>query len=244
MKDIPGIGITRGVFDIFVPGVFLLVHIVGVLAPSFAPGTDIGDMVTPFSSNPVLAAAAFVCFAYLIGMLLRLLKTGIPDRLSTCILRLSFRRSWRARVFLSGRFPYFSYLRHVAGTKLPPKAHQFYKKFWLPHSCKNDNRQFFNYCKAIVNAADARSGAEAYAAEATTRYVSSMFYALFTSMLLVCISAGCYRSWLLLGVAVVYAAAMLVILRNLRLLRYKEAEALFAATFYISTLSPSAPQFL
>jgi hypothetical protein len=236
MKDIPGIGTAKGVFDIFVPGVFLLLHVVAFIVLCAGSDPFIRNLTNSSMSSTLLTTAAFVCFGYLVGVLLRLLKTEMPDKLSGLFCAFLWRKS-RAEghtTYLKEPFPFFEYLKHVTSKKLPPDAHLFFMDCWSPcaDKSKSGNRQFFNYCKLIINAEDERSGTEVYAAEAMTRYVSSMFYALLGAMVLTILMAISLSSTVLYFIAVAYVFAVLVILWNLRLLRFKEAEAIFAVTFH------------
>ena len=233
MKDIPSIGTARGVFDIFVPGVFLLLHLIVTAACIANAVPAVRTAVQPLVDNVALSAAAFVCFGYLVGMLLRLLKTKWPDKLSGRFILFCLGKRWpEGHPFLRERFPYFAYLRYLAEKKLPPETLEFYKRAWLPRVEATGNRQFFNFCKVVVNAVDERSGVEAYRAEAITRYVSSMFYALVSSAVLVALLALIMPCACLWGVVILYVAAALLILHNLRFLRFKEVEALFTVTYY------------
>jgi len=231
MDGVPPIGSTRGIFEIFVPGAFLLLNIAGAayILPSSGNGAKL--FISALASQPVPALAVLVCFGYLLGVVLRLLKTRAPDRWSGhfgCLLwKLKGQRE-KAEACLA-EFPYFTYFEKVVTPRLPDAAGKFYREFWGKGAIPG-NKEFFNYCKIIVNAMDERSGAEFYAAEALTRYVASMFYALLASFILVAVVELLIRSAGLLGLLGVYFVAIIVILRHLRSLRVKEVETVFVAT--------------
>lgn len=81
---VPAIGQTGGIFEIFVPGMFLVLNIGGVAYLNFKE-TIISIVV--IEENNVIASLGLsiitiICFSYLAGMLLRLLMTDRPDKLS------------------------------------------------------------------------------------------------------------------------------------------------------------------
>jgi hypothetical protein len=81
---IPTIGQSKGIFEIFVPGAFLLLNMVGVLCLFLH--VKIADILCPKGGTNVniigLSLVVLICFGYLIGMILRLLMADIPDNLS------------------------------------------------------------------------------------------------------------------------------------------------------------------
>jgi hypothetical protein len=229
MNEVPSIGGARGIFEIFVPGAFLFLNIAGVVYLWPVTGAETRLAMVAIASEAVPSLAILVCFGYLIGVLLRLLKTRAPDRwsgyLGWVITKLK-RKDGRA--FLE-EFPYFRHIEKVATNRLPDEAREFYRQFWGKRA-EGGNREFFNYCKTIINAIDERSAAEAYAAEALTRYVASMFYALLISVVLVAALVAKVSEPRLITVAAGYFIALFVILRHLRFLRVKEVETVFGAT--------------
>jgi hypothetical protein len=229
MNEVPSVGGTRGIFEIFVPGAFLLLNITWVAYVWPTTAGDIRQFITTIASQAVPGLAVLVCFGYLLGIVLRLLKTRVPDRWSGYFgWLLTEIMGQNGKPYLE-EFPYFTHIEKVAKHKLPEDAHHFYCQFWGKRAA-GDNREFFNYCKTIINAVDQRSAAEVYVAEALTRYVASMFYALLASFILALAAAAATssRAWLVLACA--YFVAIIVILRHLRFLRVKEVETVFAAT--------------
>lgn len=81
---IPAIGQTGGIFEIFVPGMFLVLNIGGVGYLCFHERIiSIIKIENDFIIGKLgLSIIIIICFSYLAGMLLRLLMTDRPDRLS------------------------------------------------------------------------------------------------------------------------------------------------------------------
>ncbi len=229
MTEVPSVGGTRGIFDIFVPGAFLFLNITGIVYLWPTTGGDTKQLITAVASQAIPGLAVLVCFGYLLGILLRLLKTRAPDRWSGyfgwLISKIKFKDG---RAYLE-EFPYFEHIKEVATNKLPGDAKEFYCEFWGKREAAG-NREFFNYCKTIINAVDKRSALEVYAAEALTRYVASMFYALLISLILVLTAALVIPARELFVLASAYLLAIVIILRHLRFIRIKEVETVFVAT--------------
>ncbi len=82
MKDWPAIGGARGIFEIFVPGVFLLFNLFGPihLFPWMGPGVVSG--LHSIASNTRVAILMVICFGYLCGVILRLERADMADHLS------------------------------------------------------------------------------------------------------------------------------------------------------------------
>ena len=90
--NIPTIGGSRGIFEIFVPGTFLLLNL-SVIVYMF-PFTDeeTRRLIAAGASNPASALIIAISFGYLMGVLLRLFRTDLPDNLSAAWLRIFTRR--------------------------------------------------------------------------------------------------------------------------------------------------------
>lgn len=228
MNGVPSVGGTRGIFEIFIPGAFLLLNITCVVYVWSGSGSDIRQFITTVSSQSVVGLAVLVSFGYLLGVVLRLLKTSAPDRWSGYFGWLICKIKGKSGEAFLEQFPYSKHIEKVARKKLPEDVQKFYIEFWGKSSA-DGNREFFNYCKTIINALDDKSASEIYAAEALTRYVASMFYALLTSFVLVIAAAVANSSPGLIVFVCTYFTAIIVILRHLRFLRVKEVETVFAA---------------
>ena len=281
--NIPTIGGTRGIFEIFVPGVFLLLNI-GIVTYVF-PFLDnrTREVISSITSNSILDLIIAVCFGYLIGILLRLLKTDYVDALSASWLRRYdhnakrdltssdqqklaelkkqksrfpwwrwFNKNNRAEAKRIGKqietllykgyateeFPFIGWVEYVAEYYLPGEAFGFFKKVWKERNRGNkQNKQFFNFCKIVVTANDEKSANEIYAAEALTRYIAGMFYALLAASVLIVITffmAGLLTSQWSTGLLVVLAAyllAMHIIVQRFRKMRIREVEVVFATSY-------------
>ncbi len=159
--DVPAIGKTRGIFEIFVPGVFLLINVTGVLyllSQTVKSLEFIGKCIRYIIGQPGLILIILICFGYLIGMILRLLMTDLPDQLSARYHRFFNRKkskkndgsynSWSIE-----EFPYIEYigeliLRDLCDTSSP--IYEFYKKVWESRKRKEGNKRFFNFCKTML----------------------------------------------------------------------------------------------
>jgi len=244
--NIPTIGGTRGIFEIFVPGVFLLLNISAFVFSLPFLDDQTKDMLASLASNSILDLVVSVCFGYLTGILLRLLKTDILDKLSAWWLR-TFDKNAREktsknrkpvyRLSVTEGFPYIGWIGQVASGYLPPEALHFYEKVWAKRKREsNQNKQFFNFCKIVVSSNDENAANEIYAAEALTRYIAGMFYALLFASVLI-ISAIIMRLFVgewaigLFVLLMVYLFAMIIIVQRFRKMRIREVEVVFAISY-------------
>lgn len=240
--NIPTIGGARGIFEIFVPGTFLLLNLglVVYLFPFIDDETK--RLIAAGASSPVIALVIAVVFGYLIGVLLRLFRTSIPDRLSAAWHRRFYRRARRSNgepeLWISEQFPYIGWIGEECKRYLPPKALDFYNKTWAPRSREGQNREFFNFCKIMMtSSADERSSDEIYCAEAFSRYISGMFYALIVSislMLATVILRFFVLGQVMTGMVIILCAYLIatgVIIKYFRFMRIKEVGTVFAASF-------------
>jgi hypothetical protein len=180
---------------------------------------------------------ASITFSYLLGIVLRLLRCEIPDRLSAVFLRLTDRRTYGGETernrYAFDRFPFTRCMRTVCEDLMPPSVLQFFETVWVPH----DSKHFFNLCKLIVTSEDLKAAEEVYSAESLCRHISGMFYALVASVasmlaleIAILVSQGS-PSYLLMFVMVVYVVAIVAILANFRFMRLKEVDTVFAASY-------------
>jgi hypothetical protein len=193
------------------------------------------------ASNPVLALIIVVSFGYLIGILLRLFRPDLPDKWSAIWVR-RFIRSCRQEngefvLWATEDFPYIGWIGEACKQYLPSETQAFHAKIWADRKQVGYNKQFFNYCKVLVNSSDERSANEIYVAESLTRYIAGMFYALLISFVLILIAIiFCYfvSGQIVPGLVialVAYLSAILVIVRYFRGIRVKEVETVFLASF-------------
>jgi len=245
--NIPTIGGTRGIFEILVPGVFLLLNIGAFIFSLPFLDDHTKEMIASLASNTILDLVVSICFGYLTGILLRLLKTDVLDKLSAWWLR-TFDKNAREKTSKSRKpvyrlsategFPYIGWIGQVASGYLPPEALHFYEKVWARRKREsNQNKQFFNFCKIVVSSNDENAANEIYAAEALTRYIAGMFYALlFASILIV---GTIIMRYLFLGEWVIvlfvllaaYLFAIFIIIQRFRKMRIREVEVVFAISY-------------
>jgi hypothetical protein len=244
--NIPTIGGTRGIFEIFVPGVFLLLNIGGILYISPFIDQSTRAQILRFLSNPVSSLIIAICFGYLIGVLLRLLQVDIPDNLSAAWLRRfsknARRQNGQYMLYATESFPYIEWIEEASQQYLPNNALQFYKRVWAKRKKSGSSKQFVNFCKIIVASNDELAANEIYVAEALTRYIAGMFYALSIAFILI-LSVAILEVYFLrqfpVGLIVIlltYLLAIIIIIENFRRIRIKEVEAIFAASFKNRTL--------
>jgi hypothetical protein len=239
--NIPTIGGARGIFEIFVPGVFLFLNfsIVAYLFPSIDDETR--NLFLDGASNPILVLVIVVSFGYLIGILLRLFRTDLPDELSAWLLRRIRRHarkdSGEFNLWARESFPYIGWIGEACNQYCPTEIIDFYNQTWAPRKLEKQNKWFFNHCKIMINSHDERAAAEIYAAEALTRYISGMFFALVFSFFLILITVilryilfSQLMVWLII-VLMTYIFAIYIILSNFRFVRIKEVETVFSASF-------------
>ena len=236
--NIPTIGGARGIFEILVPGVFLLVNlgIVVHLLPFVDDETR--ELIATCVSNPMVGIVIGVAFGYLLGVILRLFRPSVPDRLSAAWLRRFDRRAQkgdgRVALWASEDFPYLGLMERVQGRFLQAETLDFYNKTWAR---TEHGGEFFNFCKTLISCEDKKAGSEIYAAEALVRYLSGMFYALSLAFLL--ILATIVLRYVIFGQAIVgliivlcvYLSAIGAVMARFRFVRIREMETVFAASF-------------
>ena len=66
---IPTIGGARGIFEIFIPGVFLFLNLTAVVYLFPFIDEDTKNYLLSCSSNPFLSLIIIICFGYLIGVI-------------------------------------------------------------------------------------------------------------------------------------------------------------------------------
>jgi hypothetical protein len=266
--NIPHVGSAKGLFEMLVPGVFLLINI-GFFLNYFSKQFSNNSLVFDFlKNNPLLGLVAIVAFGYLIGVVLWLIGAENPDAVSPKFQRIipsrlwtiipkRFRRSKEDHSYYEEAFPYINGLGSIVENYLPNEAKEFYKNCWGPRNSIDRNKYFFNYCKMLINSKDPQSAFEISSNEALIRYIAAMFYALLTSLILVSIiflfeyyscSPMIYQVKKTLNLSnlcpitvtpelidsvffiVIYIAAIFVLLRRLRYMRFKEVQTVFVAS--------------
>jgi hypothetical protein len=239
--NIPTIGGARGIFEFFVPGVFLLLNL--GFATYLFPYTDTETKngIAAAASSPALALIIGISFGYLIGVVLRLFQTDLPDRLSAAWLRSFDRRARQEdrkfKLWAIEEFPYFGWIEQTCKLYLPSAALDFYQKTWGQRKQGEQNKQFFTFIKTIINSDDERAADEMYAAESLCRYIAGMFYALCfacLSLLIPIVASYLVLGQVLMGLIIILAVYLFMIaeiLAHYRFLRIKEVEIVFAASY-------------
>lgn len=261
--NIPAIGAARGVFELFVPGAFVILNAFAVLYSALDYRAQY--QIRELAASPALSLVVLVCLGYLVGVILRLFRADIPDRWSARwnrfrnkdarldrTVRQSFRTCWNLdplrdedifEPWVFEDFPYVNWIRRTHGSSSNPEASrsvlEFHQKVWAPKRDSLEGKTFFNFCKTLINSEDERAASEIYSAEAQVRYLAGMFYALCIAMGLMLTGfairlalAPSDWSWLLFVVFfVAYAVMLLAIIRHYRVMRIKEVEIVFSATY-------------
>ena len=271
MRTVPTVGGGKGIFELFVPGAFLLLNLGGA-ALFLDPGAKaINDPRVEVFLSPIVAAIVIISFGYLLGIVLRIVRVGYADRASTRVI--GFSRWIRGvkpvdPVYLRESFPFIEsmgirchrdyptqvaeYYDEVWAIYLPEESplikrfripyntdpdDEFYDKAWGIQKRKSQGRAFFNFCKAILASEDEAAYREASAAESLSRYIASICYALGISASIL-LGVAVYRQWWTsaspmapIALLLVYMVGLLLILRNYRFVRMKEAETVFALIF-------------
>jgi hypothetical protein len=238
--NVPTIGGPKGIFEIFLPGVFLLLNL-GMAIFLFPFSDDeTKQFIVDIGSNPALLLIIAIGFGYLFGVLLRLLRLRIPDDLSAAWLRRfhpDARLDGKYELWATEDFPYIRRVEQLCKQFLSSKVLDFYNEIWKDRRQDNkQNRSFFNLCKMMIYSEDERAANEIYAAEAMCRYISGMFYALvlscgllFSIVVLYIASGQIFVG--LIAVLCAYLCALVVIMKRFRFMRLKEVETVFFASF-------------
>jgi hypothetical protein len=240
--NFPNTGRPGNLLAILIPGVFVLFNLALGLYYLFPNEWKLDRLqeITKSNALVVVVTLLLLCFAYLIGVILRLCRTEIPDNISAWYIRTFCRRIRKEKekpLFVTEHFPYIRWLGVVCEQNYPRAAHSFYKQFWEPRANVDKNRPFLNLCKTALLAIDSKASSEIYAAEALNRYIAGMFYGLLFSIIIltVVIVKEIWQTWsfpiLIAVLDVIYLSACILILRHYRFIRIKEVETVFAATY-------------
>jgi hypothetical protein len=193
--------------------------------------------------NEVVAAVGMICAAYLLGVLMRILQVEWVDELSAMFIRRfgkgARNRDGSFRPYAEERFPYIGHIGLICKTHLSREASRFHGSTWAPRlqaGGRKHNKPFFNFCKSLVHHTDWGAAGEIHADESLSRYIAGMFYSLLASLLLMGLLVVVLLAenstdaiWLPVVLMAAYTLFVLVILKQFRFIRIKEAEAVFAA---------------
>lgn len=234
MTNLIPFGGISNLFYIFIPGVFLLLNL--VIAGYYSPFFSAGSSVKYAIENPTISVVIMIGFGYLTGLLLRLFRTGLADRISAWFLRKCFKRAKGGRnlnnLYAYERFPYNGWLE-VLSERLHPEAKEFYQTVWKGKKTST----FFNYCKTMVISEDGRASGEIFVAESLCRSIASMLYALFIAVVIVLgvlilqLYNGNTVNMVLIVILIGYLCAIGVILLNFRFIRVKEVFTVFTTSY-------------
>lgn len=235
--DVPKIGGTRGIFEIFVPGVFLFINLTLILFASVYPFFGkIGEIneIVKIIFSPLVLIVIFISFGYLLGVVLRLISPNKLDKLSGKLF------------FTTEEFPYIKHFGKMCEDVFPDDVLEFYNQYWRGHEKEYEGNSFINYCKLMTYSIDVKLSREVYSAESLTRYLSGIYHALKISLGLYLIpmlvwTINIIREQetklsvvvviILICIFLLYIYLIRKILQNFRKIRVKEAFTIFIASY-------------
>ena len=218
LPSLTATGEIRGFFEVFLPGLFLLLHVL-LLVYCAAPTGPAGAFVSQFSrSDFAIISAIGLPLGYVLGLAMRLGRTSYADKVSGWMVLIlpSGRRlyasadKWWANSSIKKQIarddptkpthreglPYPSFMMARVSKSLPPKARSFYELVWLEQPSTPDEQRYarinlfrFNFFKELVASVDSQAASDMFAAEMMVRHAAHMCYALFFAGLLLCISS-------------------------------------------------------
>lgn len=239
--NIPALKGTRGVFDIFVPGLFLQLNILIFIAFLPVMRTHIQGALVMMKDNQWILLATMSVLSYLLGVILRMFRAETADRLSAWYIQKTDKPAKKFTntnydetvAYAFENFPYLRWLEYVYTNRFTKDPKSFFEKIWKGRIKKN----FFNFAKTVISIHDERAAIEMIAAEELSRYTASMLYSLMVAVLFLLVDLIInlfYRTsmpvWLLL-IMTAYLIMIREILRSYRYMRIKEVETVFAATY-------------
>jgi hypothetical protein len=233
-----------GLFEILVPGLFLLVNL--AIVTYALPFTDTGtrDAIIAMVHRPGVGVLVGVLGGYVLGVALRLWRTKTPDSWSAAWMR---RFHPRKRLFTIEGFPYTITMQRRIRRTGHLSLIRFYEQTFRqssPGRTLGQRRRVrrggflaFDIYKWLVSGLDPYAAKEISAAEALSRFVSGMFYALLVTIAALTATALAEGVWThrvhtgLVIVALLYIGIIVVILGNFRLLRMYEVEKVIALAY-------------
>lgn len=232
---------VRGFFEILMPGVFLLLNLLGTLCLLVVTLGNVDQQmaVRTFAASETYSLSLLLCLGYLLGVVLRLFRTQIVDCWSGRFIGL-IKPAWRREPFITGHFFFSEWMSEKCARRFDPCVGSFYEQYWAKRDTgdPSQNTTFFNLCKAFLNKVDPASANEVFTAEALCRFVAGSCYALCFALVLALMDAmivhtliNAQLTCIPLAVAFIYAILILGILREFRLLRCKEVNTVFDACY-------------
>ena len=252
--EVPKLANTKGIFEIFIPGTFLLLNFLGIFVvlfyPTFKTLFDSCNFPTNFLFNPLFGTVFIICFGYLAGIVLRFMRPEIPEYWSQKYnLKFSKKVKENDSTLLNSNFPYLEWFNYLfQNNQYPSKYTAHFIKIWAEGLNVKHKKQFFNFYKLLICFNDKEATDEIYSAESISRYNVGIFYALvisiislLTALVIVSLSALTpYKfvsltilpefTFLLLILIVIYSLSLIIVIRNFRLIRMKEVETVIVAS--------------
>lgn len=147
---------------------------------------------------------------------------------------------YKIRRYLSDKFFYGNWMREKIRNCMPAETARFYDDFWDDKYTEDiaKNTTFFNFCKTIIARVDSQSAIDIYSAEAITRFLAEMYYALQFSIILIGINLAISLIHthvtimiVTLGLGLFYIFLFHTLLSQFRFMRAKEVDTVFNASF-------------
>lgn len=242
--DVPAIGKAKGLFEIFIPGVFLLLNFTWMIYCLQYQYWSASNLYDSLKDNQILMLIIIIVFGYLTGVILWLFRADFPDELSASLRKFC----GASEDFYNDQFPYIKSLGSIAKDYLPRESYSFYSNCWMPRLATSKNKYFFNFCKVLINAIDEKSAIEIYSSEALIRYLAAMFYALLISLFFLCfimiVNSGLVPIGFIspfyqlapslkmdiISFIIFYLISLIVLLWHFRYMRFKEVQSVFTAS--------------
>jgi len=242
----------RGFFDMFLPGLFVLLH--GLFVAYVISSDTNRHLLRDILRSPTSLFLIAVPTAYLIGVALRMTRTSSADRMSARVFlkfdtgkdfhnlvdkptQVQIETGKRDRkMVLEERFPYPNLMRYRVKTNLPSEASIFYD-IWAPASGQTTSVFTFEFWKTLLAHVDPEAGRQAYYSEIFVRVAAHTYYALCYCLLILSVALisdllGRQELWRLISFFILADIGLLVtVVYNLRFLRVSEVEHVFASCF-------------
>ncbi|MCK4342682.1 MAG: hypothetical protein KAY37_13275 [Phycisphaerae bacterium] len=173
------IGIV-GFFGVLVPGSYLASSIcIAILAICSGSPETLGENTKVLlETGTVVVTSAFLLFAYLLGMLLRLIGPDRIDWLSAFWFRRILRKPVNRRnLWMFERFPYRHSLENALKRAGMSKVIEVMRKLNAQYALPG-NTPFFNYCKIFIEGNSPEISRQVQHAEATVRFLAGSVLAL------------------------------------------------------------------
>ncbi len=255
LSSISSVGEIRGFFDLLLPGVFVLLH-AWLVAYSIADQSA-RAAIGSISLSPATIITIAVPAGYLVGLALRMLRTGLADGWSVrFVLRFASGRSFHRmdesgkegktgsglrprEEVLAERFPYPILMHDRVREHLPMEALEFFETTWAPGKpfIQTVTVFTFEFWKVLLASVDRSAAREAYLLEVSVRLAAHMCYALIMCISMLLPAVVISALWThgptaqMAFLAAVECVLVLIVIYNLRFFRMGEVEHVFAMCF-------------